>query len=76
MNWSKWMRQVHRWLSVAFAAVVFGIFGALAMGQEPAEWVYFLPLPPLALLLATGLYLFLLPYVTKWRSRRRAAASA
>jgi hypothetical protein len=25
---------------------------------------------PLALLLVTGLYLFVLPYVTKWRSGR------
>jgi hypothetical protein len=30
-----------------------------------------LPLLPLALLLSTGLYLFVLPYTTKWRSRRR-----
>ena len=27
---------------------------------------------PLALLLLTGLYLFVLPYATKWRSGRRA----
>jgi hypothetical protein len=28
-----------------------------------AEWVYYLPLPPLFLLLASGLYLFALPYL-------------
>jgi hypothetical protein len=27
---------------------------------------------PLALLLLTGLYLFVLPYASKWRSERRA----
>ena len=27
---------------------------------------------PLALLLCTGLYMFVLPYATKWRSGRRA----
>jgi hypothetical protein len=32
-----------------------------------------LPLLPLALLLFTGLYLFVLPYATKWRSGRRTA---
>jgi hypothetical protein len=31
-----------------------------------------LALLPLALLLLTGLYLFVLPYATMWRSGRRA----
>jgi hypothetical protein len=30
-------------------------------------WVGLLALLPLALLLFTGLYLFVLPYATKWR---------
>ncbi|MEO3434940.1 hypothetical protein [Inquilinus sp. CAU 1745] len=68
MNWNKWIRQIHRWLSIAFTAVVAAIFIALGMGKEPVEWVYFLPLFPLALLLLTGLYMFVLPYAAKWRS--------
>ncbi len=74
MNWNKWVRQIHRWLSIIFTAVVVGIFGALGLGKEPAEWVYFLPLFPLALLLLTGLYLFVLPYGVRWRSGRRTGA--
>ncbi|CCV12046.1 conserved hypothetical protein [Mesorhizobium sp. STM 4661] len=31
------------------------------------------PLLPLALLLFTGLYMFVLPYATKWRSGRGAS---
>ena len=31
-------------------------------------WVTYSPLLPLALLLFSGLYLFVLPYATKWRS--------
>ena len=73
MNWNKWIRQIHRWLSVIFTMVVIGIFAALGLGEEPAEWIYFLPLLPLALLMLTGLYLFVLPYAAKWRSGRRAA---
>jgi hypothetical protein len=38
--------------------------------------VTYSPLLPLALLLFTGLYLFVQPYVTKWRSRRENASSA
>jgi hypothetical protein len=32
----------------------------------------YLPLAPLALLAITGLYLFVLPYVARWRGRREA----
>lgn len=67
MNWNKLIRQSHRWLSIVFTLIVLGIFGALGLGQEPAEWVYFLPLAPLALMLVTGLYLFALPYGAKHR---------
>jgi hypothetical protein len=71
MNWSKWIRQTHRWLSIAFTATVIANFVAMAQGKPPA-WVTYSPLLPLALLLCTGLYLFVLPYATKWRTGRRA----
>lgn len=76
MNWSMCIRQVHRWVSIAFTLIVVAIFTALGMGHEPAEWVYFLPLAPLALLLATGLYLFVLPYAARWRATRQADSEA
>ncbi|MBE1490752.1 hypothetical protein [Plantactinospora soyae] len=72
-NWSKSVRQVHRWLSIAFTLTIIGTFVALVQ-EEPAAWVFYMPLLPLVLLLLTGLYLFLLPYGTKWRSGRRTAA--
>ena len=72
--WSKWVRQIHRWLSIIFTITVIANFVALARGTPPA-WVTYSPLPPLALLLFTGLYLFVLPYATKWRSRQRTDSS-
>ena len=69
MTWNMWIRRIHRWVSIIFTAVVLVIFGMLGAGMEPAAWVYFVPLPPLALLMLTGLYLFVLPYL----SRRGAA---
>ena len=33
--------------------------------EKPPVWVTYMSLPPLFLLLFTGLYLFLLPYVTR-----------
>lgn len=72
LNWNTWVRQTHRWLSIAFTVAVI-IVSIAALGQEePAAWVFLMPLLPLALLLLTGLYLFILPYATRWRSRRRA----
>jgi hypothetical protein len=61
------IRQTHRWLSIAFTLTVIANFVAMTQGQPPA-WVTYSPLFPLALLLFSGLYLFVLPYRTKRRS--------
>jgi len=64
-----WVRQLHRWLSIAFAVTVIGNFVAMGLGKPPA-WVVYSPLLPLFLLLFTGVYMFVLPYATKWRGAR------
>ena len=71
MNGNEWIRQAHRWLSIAFTVAVIANFVALAR-DEPAAWVGLLALIPLALLLLTGLYLFVLPHAARWRGGRRA----
>jgi hypothetical protein len=70
LNWNDRIRQVHRWLAIAFTVAVIATFVALAQ-EEPVVWVSYLPLAPLGLLWFTGLYLFVLPYAAKWRSGRR-----
>jgi high-affinity Fe2+/Pb2+ permease len=73
LNWNHWIRQIHRWLSMAFTVAV--IANIVALGREDrAIWVGVLALVPLALLLLTGLYLFVLPHATKWHSGRRGKA--
>jgi cellulose synthase/poly-beta-1,6-N-acetylglucosamine synthase-like glycosyltransferase len=72
LNWNTWIRQFHRWLSIAFTVTVIANFVAMALGEPPA-WVVYSPLLPLFLLLFTGLYMFVLPYATKGRSGRPAA---
>ena len=69
MNWNQWIRQTHRWLSIAFTLTVIANFVAIGMKQQ-ISWVTYSPLLPLALLLFSGLYLFALPYLTKWRAGR------
>ena len=68
MNRNQWIRQLHRWLSIAFTLTVIANFVAMTQGPPP-PWVTYSPLFPLALLLFSGLYLFALPYATKWRAR-------
>ena len=66
-----WIRQGHRWLSMIFTATVIANFVARIWG-EPPPWVTYSPLAPLFLLLFSGLYMFVLPYIDKSRSSRRA----
>ena len=69
MNWNSLIRQTHRWTSIVFTMTFVANIVAIATGEGmPPPWVTYSPLLPLALLLITGLYLFLLPYATKWRS--------
>ena len=70
MNWSMSIRQVHRWVSIVFTITVIANFVALSRGGMPPPWITYAPLLPLALLLFSGLYLFVLPYAAK---RRRSA---
>ena len=66
-----WIRQIHRWLSIAFTTTVVIVTVVIVAVEEPAVWISLTPLLPLALLLFSGLYLFALPYV----SRRRGISS-
>lgn len=68
---NNWIRQFHRWVSIAFTVAVIITFIALAQ-KDPVVWISYAPLLPLGLLLFTGLYLFVLPHAAKWRGRRNA----
>jgi cellulose synthase/poly-beta-1,6-N-acetylglucosamine synthase-like glycosyltransferase len=67
LNWNIWVRQIHRWLAIAFTVAVIANFVAMGLG-EPPTWVVYSPLLPLFLLLFTGLYMFVLPHATRRHS--------
>jgi hypothetical protein len=72
MNWSKWIRIAHRWLSIAFTAAI--TINLIAILQKKySNTLGLMAVSVLALCFVTGMYLFVLPYFTKWRSIRRAA---
>jgi hypothetical protein len=69
MSWKQWVRQLHRWLSIAFTLAVIANLAVVAQ-QKQIVWVGLLALFPLILLLLSGLVLFALPYAGKWRGGR------
>ena len=71
MNWNKWIQQTHRWFSVLFtlALIVNGV--AVLRGKYTAA-LGLAAVAPLALMLITALYLFVLPYAARLPSGRRS----
>jgi hypothetical protein len=69
MNWNKWVRLTHRWLSIAFTVAV--IVNGVAVAQKKyTASLGLLAVLPLALQFFSGMYLFVLPYAAKWRGSR------
>lgn len=71
MSRPDWIRQGHRWLGIVFTGTVLVNFIARAMqGREPSPWITYAPLPPLLLMLLSGLWLFALPYMAGGRRKK------
>lgn len=72
MNWNKWIRVTHRWLSIAFtAAITINLIAILR--KQYTNTLGLMAVSVLALCFVTGIYLFVLPHFIKWRSVRRTA---
>jgi len=69
VNWSKWIRQTHRWLSIAFTVAVI-INGVTVVRGKYNNRLGLTAVAVLALLFLSGAYLFVLPYIRRWRSAR------
>ena len=66
------IRTVHRWTSLVFSLIVASIFAGMAITTLP-EWYYYLPLPPLFVLIPTGIYMFFVPYFSSQQDGLPAA---
>jgi heme A synthase len=75
LNWNKWIRQTHRWFSIAFTVAVIINLVAVVL-RKYTNTLGLLAGLTLAFLFITGLYLFAQPYTAKWRGRRRAAVNS
>jgi hypothetical protein len=74
VTWNQWIRQIHRWLAIAFTAGFITNLVVVSQGKTPTVWIGLTALGPLILLLLTGLYLFVLPYALRWGGKRAAPA--
>ena len=66
------MIRSRMFILAGFAFTVAVVINLALLGQDESTrmQVAYLPLLPLAFLLFTGLYLFALPYLAKWRGDR------
>ena len=62
--WNARFRQAHRWLAIIFTLTVLANFAAMTLGHPPS-WITYSPLPPLFMLMFSGLTMFACPYVAK-----------
>lgn len=65
---NRWIRPTHRWLGIALIVLTIANVIAISLGQTIA-WLTYLPLLPLLLLMATGLALFVQPYLRRQGER-------
>lgn len=61
MKFDKIVRRWHRWLGLIFTLAVLANFVAMAFVGKPPAWITYAPLPPLALIIPSGMYMFLKP---------------
>lgn len=61
--------QLHRWVSILFTLSVAVIFAMMGTAREPPQWLFMVPLLPLFLLMASGLWMFALPYLARSAQR-------
>lgn len=65
------LRRLHRVVAMLFTLLVLANLAVMAQGHVPS-WLTYSPLPPLLLLMLSGLVLFFQPYVARRRSARGA----
>lgn len=60
------LRQLHRLLAPIFTLTVAANFAAMPFGQPPA-WITYAPLPPLFILMTTGIAMYMAPFFKRSR---------
>lgn len=64
----KWVRKLHRWLVLPFVALF--LTAVIARGTNIGYIAQRIQAPLLIILAITGVYLYALPYWSKWKYRK------
>lgn len=67
MTWNERVRWTHRWLAIVFTVTI--VVTVVTLALKGPVWVSYVPLVPLALLLLSGLGIFVSSYAATRRSR-------
>jgi hypothetical protein len=65
---NKWLRKLHRWLVLPFITLLLTVI--FARGTSLGDSAQRIQSVFLIIMAITGLYLYLLPYWTKWKRQR------
>ena len=71
MGFEGWTRWLHRWVSAIIVVCVVAATAAAGTGQDTGDPIFYAPLAPLFVLMLSGLYLFVRPWL-----RRRGPGGA
>ena len=74
MTFPRLIRTAHRWLGMSLIVLTIANIIAISTGNA-MDWLTYLPLLPLFLLMFSGLYMFILPYLAKGRAPGSEASS-
>jgi hypothetical protein len=70
-NFSKWVRNIHRWLAVpVMTALILTLITTIMQGAAP-DWVSTFGIISILSLLFTGIYMFVQHYLSRLRRSRR-----
>ncbi|MFN8669928.1 MAG: hypothetical protein U0164_22285 [Gemmatimonadaceae bacterium] len=75
MSWDRTIRESHRWVSLAFTGGVIANLVAL-WGKQQSTIIGLLALIPLIILLLSGLYLFVRPFLLRRRRVSHVSGAA
>ncbi|WP_157106888.1 hypothetical protein [Nocardia arthritidis] len=74
MTWNERVRRAHRWLAIVFTVTI--VVTVVVLALKGPVWVSYVPLAPLALLLLSGLGIFVSWYAATRRSRAASIPQA
>ena len=66
---NRWLRRIHRWL--VLPTVVLMLLIVFTRNTPLGNAVQRIQFPLIAIMAITGLYLWLLPYITRWTRKNR-----